>query len=176
MPQARCSLAAFVVGSDIFVPGGYDDNIGGDQVSVFKLDTVANVWITVAQMPVACFCHSASVLGGLVYIVGAGEEFQDVLRFDPTYDVWITLAPTLTAKENGCSFVLGGCLYAGGGPGASVERYDVVNNTWTAVADMLQDRSCFGAVIIGSTVPFEEQDLFDSLIAEASKRHLSTSC
>jgi hypothetical protein len=179
MPQARDSLAVCMVGSDIYVPGdfGQDDEIFGDQVSVLKFDTVANVWSTVAPTPVACSSHSVSVLRGLVYVVGAGREGQNVLRFDPANDVWITLAPTLTAKFEGCSFVLDGCLYAVGGSHrflvprvpATVERYDVVKNTWTSVADMLQDRLAFGAVTIRSAVSFEEQNLFDSLIADASE-------
>jgi hypothetical protein len=126
-------------------------------------------------MPLGCVGHSASVLDGMIYIVGAGPTRKDVLRFDPASDAWTTLTLTLTAKHGGCTFVLGGCLYAAGGSSSpsSVERYDVVNNTWTAVADMLQARSYPCAVTIESTVPAEEQDLFDSLIAEASGRRAS---
>jgi hypothetical protein len=56
-----------------------------------------------------------------------------------------------------------------------MERYDVTSNTWTVVADILQSRSSFRAVTIGSTGPAEEQDLFDSLITKASERRPSTS-
>jgi hypothetical protein len=68
--------------------------------------------------------------------------------------------------------VLGGCLYAAGGDvdGSNVERYDVVSDTWTKVADMLEGRDHFCAVTIGSAGPAVEQDLFDSLIAKASNR------
>jgi hypothetical protein len=50
-----------------------------------------------------------------------------------------------------------------------VERYDVANDTWTAVADMLQHRNGFGAVTIEVASPAEDQNLFDSLIAQASQ-------
>jgi hypothetical protein len=45
----------------------------------------------------------------------------------------------------GSSFVLSGILYAAGGEGAhsSVEQYDVVNDTWTAVADVLESPNFF---------------------------------
>jgi hypothetical protein len=49
-----------------------------------------------------------------------------------------------------------------------VERYDIATNTWTAVADMLEDRCSSCAVCIESEGPTEEQDLFDSLITKAS--------
>jgi hypothetical protein len=81
--------------------------------------------------------------------------------------------PTSKVRQGGFSFVVGGCLYAAGGiiddGDASVERYDVASNMWTAVADMLHARNSCGAVTIGSTGPAEEQDLFDSLIAKASR-------
>jgi hypothetical protein len=53
------------------------------QVSVFKYDTVSNEWSTLSPMPGACDYHSASVLDGLVYIVGDGANSREVLRFDP---------------------------------------------------------------------------------------------
>jgi hypothetical protein len=53
------------------------------------------------------------------------------------------------------------------GNGSSVERYDVATDTWTAVADTLEERYVFGAVTIGSAGLAEEQDLFDSLIGRA---------
>jgi hypothetical protein len=172
LPQARYGVAACAIRSDIFVLGGHSAADGGSQTSVYKLDTVTNQWSILAPMPLACNMHSASVLDGMIYILGAGPTRQDVLRFDPANNVWSTLTPTLTAKFGGCTFVLGGCLYAAGGTRSpsSVERYDVTSNTWTAVADMLQGRSFFRAVTIGSTGPTEEQNLFDSLITKASGR------
>jgi N-acetylneuraminic acid mutarotase len=69
MPEARYAHAACAIGSDIFVFGGSDE-LGGDQDSVFKYDTVANEWSTLAPMSYACSEHTASVLDGLVYILG----------------------------------------------------------------------------------------------------------
>jgi hypothetical protein len=71
-----------------------------------------------------------------------------------------------------CSmFALSGNLFAIGGQGSesSVERYNVATDTWTAMADLPHGRMGFGAVSIGSAGPAEEQDLFDSLIAQASR-------
>jgi hypothetical protein len=166
--DARYAHAACAIGSDIYAFGG----LGGDQyqASVFKFDTDVNEWHTLAPMPRDCSWHCASVLDGLVYVVGAGLNNRQVMCFDPASAVWSTSAPTLVSRKYGVSFVLGGCLYAAGGDGgySSVERYDVASNTWEAVVDMLEGRRLFGAVTIDSSGPAEEQDLFDSLIAKAS--------
>jgi hypothetical protein len=131
---------------------------------VFKYDTVADEWSTMAPMPHACSCHSASVLDGLVYIVGAGESRHEVLRFDLPSGVWSTLAPTENSRDIGSSFVLGGCLYAVGDEAYSAR---VASNTRADVADMLEGRGFNSAATICSTNPADEQDFFDALIANA---------
>jgi hypothetical protein len=165
-------MAACAIGSDIYVFSGISG--GPAPASVFKLDTAADEWSTLAPMPFTCSYCSASVLGGLVYIVGAGASDREVLRFDPASGTWskFTLAPTSSSRTYGASFVVGGCLYGAGGSGrqhSSVQCYNVVSNTWADVADMLGGRHHFCAVAIESVGPAEELDLFDSLIAKASR-------
>jgi hypothetical protein len=164
MPEVRSRFAACVVGTDIYVFGGIDDN-REEQASVFKYDTKANTWDVLGPMQVAPYGSSVSVIDGLIYMTGAGEHGHDFLRFEPTTSVWSTLASTLCRQSYNANFVLGGSLYAAGR--TTTERYDAVTNTWTAVANMLEDRSFFGAVAIGPIENAEEQDLFDSLIAKA---------
>jgi N-acetylneuraminic acid mutarotase len=176
MPSARSVAAACAIGRNIYVFGGKDD--GDDaQDSVFKYDTVADEWSTLAPMPYLSSLvdnYSASVHGGLVYIIGFRSDNNDFFSFDPVSGVWSALAPTLYNHFHGASFVLAGCLYAAGGSrhmqqgGSSAERYDIHSDTWTAVADLNQGRSSCCAVTIGYSGPAEEQDLFDLLITKAS--------
>jgi N-acetylneuraminic acid mutarotase len=170
MPEPRRLHAACAIGSNIYVFGGrFRHEV---QTSVFKYDTVTNTWSTLAPMPLPCADHSVSVLNGdQVYIVGAGDDGKSVLRFDTASGVWSTLRDTSNNKCGSATFVLGGCLYVAGGDGNSsnVERYDVASDTWTAVADMLEGRATFCAVTIRSAEPAEDQDLFDSLIAKATR-------
>jgi hypothetical protein len=172
MPFASQNLAACAIGSDVFAFGGYRGG-GGSFTSVIKFDTVANEWIILAAMPVACCLHSANVLNGLVYIVGAGRASRQVLCFDPVTDGWSEVASTSKKRQEGSTFVLGGCLYAAGGSGngSSVERYNAATNTWTVMGNMLEaaGRLSFGAVTLGSPGRPEEKDLFDVLIAKASQ-------
>jgi hypothetical protein len=170
LPEARVACAASAVGNDLYVFGGF---AGGRQAqaSVFKFDTIANNWSILAPMPHFCAIHSACELNGLIYIIGAGMTHREVLRFNPAMgagDAWSTLAPTAKNRRGCSSFTLRGFLYAAGGEDQeSVERYDVATDTWTFVANMLENRRFFGAVTIGSEGPAEEQDFFDSLIDEA---------
>jgi N-acetylneuraminic acid mutarotase len=173
MPEGRTHLPASFIDSNIYVFGGANNRQA--QTSVFKLDTEANEWSTLAPMPHASDGHTASVLDGLVYIVGAGINGCEVLSFAPSSGAWRTLAPTSISRKYGASFVLGGCMYVTGGDRGeyptSVERYEVTSDTWTVtVADMLEGRRYSSAVTIGSAGPVEDQDLFDSLIAKASSR------
>jgi hypothetical protein len=65
------------------------------------------------------------------------------------------------------SFVLNGRIYVAGGHNgrqilASVERYDVVSNTWSLVGNMNQARAGFAAHAM-----VVEKNLFDSLVSKA---------
>jgi hypothetical protein len=160
MPEARRNHAACAIGSDIYVFGGR--STVESQTSVFKFATETNIWSTLEPMPLPCSYHSVSVLDDdQVYIVGAGIDGKCVLRYD-------------TAKQNRATFVLDGFLHVvgGGRNRSSVERYDVVADTWTAVASMLEGRICLCAVTIRSVDSAEEQDLFDSLIVRAARKHM----
>jgi N-acetylneuraminic acid mutarotase len=173
MPEARIKAAACTVGNAIYVFGGklrWDDL---PSTSVYKFETEVNEWSTLAPMPKACYLRSATLLGGLIYIVGGGGNGRTVLCFDPESLAWSTLAPTSSCRRRAASFVLGGRLYVIGGgnqsSSSSMECYDVARNMWTDAASMLEGRRYFGAITIGLTGPAEEQDLFDSLIAKSLK-------
>jgi hypothetical protein len=125
MPQARCASIACVVDSDIYVFGGIFARL--THSSVFKYDTEVNEWSTLAPIPHPCRYHSAQVLDGLVYIVGA-DDGSTTLRFDPETDIWSTLSHTSLSRMYGSSLILDGILYAAGEENSatsSVKRYDV---------------------------------------------------
>jgi hypothetical protein len=174
MPEPRKLHAACAIGSDIYVFGGRF-NVSGNKRSVFRFDTETNTWSTLEPMPLPCSVHRVNVLDGhLVYIVGTGEDGKGVLLFDTDSGVWSTLGATSSSKLGSVTFVVSGCLYVAGGEGnkpSSVERYDVATDTWTAMVDMLDGRADFCAVTIASVDPAEEEVLFDSLIAKATKEH-----
>jgi N-acetylneuraminic acid mutarotase len=158
------------LGSDIYVFGGYD-NEGTNHASIFNYDTVANTWTTLAPMPTSGVYPGVATLDGRIYVTGMGDSGKEFLFFDLTSGAWSNLARTRHNRQQGSLFVLGGCLHAAGGHGnhKTVERYDVATDAWTAAADMLEGRRLFGAVTIPAAGPAEEQNLFDALIAKATR-------
>jgi N-acetylneuraminic acid mutarotase len=158
------------LGSDIYVYGG-GDNRGAQHASVFKYDTVADVWTTLAPMSTFGVYHGVATLDGQIYLMGVGNSGKTALLFNPASGVWVNLAPTLRNRQKGSLFVLDGCVHAAGGNGndTSVERYDAGTDTWTAAANMLEGRMLSGAVTIPAAGSAEEQNLFDTLIAKATR-------
>jgi hypothetical protein len=169
MPEARFAHAACVIGSDIYVFGGCD-NIHKQRDSVFMYDTFANIWTTLAPMPTFGVHPGVPTLDDRIYLAGMGGSGQNAHIFDPASGVWSSLTPTMHNRQQGSLFVLGGCVHAAGGHDilSSVERYDGGTDTWTAAADMLEDRRLFGAVTIPAARPAEGQNFFDVLIAKAT--------
>jgi hypothetical protein len=173
MPKARFGAATCAVGSDIYVFGGHISDIQAHS-SVFKFDTEANEWSTLAPMPHPCCYHSANLLDGVVSIVGAAATHHRLMRFNPASGAWRTLAPTSTRKLGEAAFVIGGSLYAAGSleNGKSLEQYSVATDTCAAaMADMPVGRGLFAAVAIKSAGSVEEHDIFDELIAKAPKKN-----
>jgi hypothetical protein len=163
MPRALINCSACVLGSFIFVCGGFDGRRSAD---TFCYNTVTNVWTTLAPMPEARIGHNVCALSGLIYSIG-----DSVLRFDSEANLWSTVAPMLCSRDDLESFVLGGSMYAAGGFNgedilSSVERYDVASDSWEVVSDMALSgaRSDFGVQMMRLEV-----GLFDILESRARR-------
>jgi hypothetical protein len=169
LPEPIRAPAVCSIGSAVYVFGGVDSE--GDMLaSVFKYDTLTDVWSILAPMPRVCTGHRASHVDGRVYIMKAGVSEQESMCFDPVTGVWCMLAPT-TFDRNIAAFTLSGCLHVKRRmrSASTIERYDVATDTWTAVTDLPHGWIACNAIGIESC-PAEEQDLFDSLIAQAAAR------
>jgi hypothetical protein len=152
MPGVRIALAVCAIGSLIYVLGGYDGTQEMDTLLMY--DTETNLWSTLASMPQSSWYHSVSVLDGICHVVGGGGGYR-TFRFDPASIAWSTLAPTFYVRDFGTFFVLDGCLYAAGGEESiqGMERNGLANNEWKQAEEMLDGRSGFYAVTIGSAGP-----------------------
>jgi hypothetical protein len=175
MPAERDHAAACVVGSDIFIFGGYDD----DEKATFTTycySTETKTWVTLAPMPEANHGHSVYVLDGLTYVIG-GERIDDnrslssVHRFDPVANSWIEVAPMSVARYSFGAFLLDGSIYAVGGRDGdsrltSMERYCVASDSWSEVSNGMLDqaRSALRTIVMRLKV-----DFFDSLMVQAKR-------
>jgi N-acetylneuraminic acid mutarotase len=172
MPEERDCAGACVLGSDIYIFGGKNDNVPPTSTT-YRLNTETNEWATLSPMPEAKSDHSVCVLNGLIYLMGGDGDDDDAVRsvhrFDPVANLWSTVAPMSVARTTLRSFVLGGSIYAVGGYGggnrlSSMERYSVASDSWSEVlgGELSRTREAFGALVVRS-----EMNLFDSLIIKA---------
>jgi N-acetylneuraminic acid mutarotase len=86
MPEELDSAGACVIGGDIYVFGGNDEE-GETTSTTYRFSTESNEWVTLAPMPDTLNEHSVCVLDGLIYVMGGldrdnnfGNGFD---RFDP---------------------------------------------------------------------------------------------
>jgi N-acetylneuraminic acid mutarotase len=183
IPEVRDNAGACVLGSDIYIFGGNDENYTATSTT-YRFSTATNEWATLAPMPEAKSQHSVSVLNGLICILGGLDSDDDdecinsVHRFDPTSNLWSAVAPMSVARASLGSFVMDGIIYAVSGFSkgsrlSSMERYSVALDSWSDVrrGELGAARSCFGAVVVQVEV-----DFFDSLIAKAQSEGLSSAC
>jgi N-acetylneuraminic acid mutarotase len=88
MPEPRYDVTACVVGSDIYVFGGFRrEHSGCGNESVFKYNTQIDEWSKLAPMPAGDHGVSAIELGGVIHIVGVGDTSCGLMRYDPVLGV-----------------------------------------------------------------------------------------
>ena len=127
-------------------------------------------WSSGADAPLPARSQAASgdtTHARFLYVIGgasSGAVLPDLKRYDPVTDTWTPLASMLTARAGAVAaavdnniFVIGGRLSAAGpcngGPYlATVEKYDVDANTWSAVAPLPSPRSDLAAVAHGGKI------------------------
>jgi hypothetical protein len=169
MPNALSNCSACVLGNDIFVFGGSDGECLAE--STFCYNMITKVWTTITPMPETKKNHSVSVMSGLIYVVGGmvGAKEIDIVRsvhkYDPAANSWSTVAPLLSPRFGLASFVLGGRLYAAGAYSGvhdltSVERYNVILDSWETLRGMELGSHCVDFCAQGMWL---EVDLFDNL-------------
>ncbi len=137
MPTPRESLAAVVVGTQLYALGGHTTG-GAAVATVEAYDGTANTWTTKASLPSARAALGAAVIGNVIYAVGGGEAGAELNTLD-AYDVgtntWTSRAPMPTPRRFLAVAVVNGLLYAIGGDNAgTVEAYDPSTNMWTTKA------------------------------------------
>ena len=143
MPTPRESLAAVVVGTQLYALGGHTTG-GAAVATVEAYDGTANTWTTKASLPSARAALGAAVIGNVFYAVGGGETGAELNTLD-AYDSGSTPGPRARPCRRRAAIlavaVVNGLLYAIGGDNAgTVEAYDPATNTWTTKASSANAR------------------------------------
>lgn len=175
IPLARSELAAAVIGTRIYVVGGFG---GGERVDRFE--TTTGIWQQVADLPEAVHHAGVAALDGRIYVAGGYRiegmtELAAVWSYDPASDIWEQRANLPTARGALGLAAVGGKLYAiggarghlGGPVTGAVEEYDPATNRWEPRAEMLTPREHLAVVsadglvfAVGGRANGDERDLF----------------
>jgi hypothetical protein len=147
LPTARSSAAVTVVGSDIYVIGGFTWTAGGSRqplASNEMYDHSSGTWQTRAPMPTPRGLAAIGEIDGLVYVVGGQAPDSCDLNqvYDPDADHWAPAAPLPSARAGMAAGVVESGLYLCGGSGDGekvldmLQLYDPVKDAWSTLPPM----------------------------------------
>jgi N-acetylneuraminic acid mutarotase len=159
-PQNEAVVA--VLGSRIYVMGGFAPGVEGpiDRVQIYDVDK--NQWSDGTPLPDPVHHHGAAVVGGKIYVVGGFHQpfpKRDPIDlawvFDPTTNHWDKRAPMPSKRGAMVVGAIGNIIYAAGGehlrpPGQPVPQgapapyepitdftaYDTVADRWSTLPGM----------------------------------------
>jgi hypothetical protein len=165
-PNARAGATAAVVGSRIYLMGGYNAANPTGLALVDVLDTQTGVWSTGPVAPTARFYSCSATIGSSIYLVDGTQSTLDspstsaLESLDTTTGTWSTLASaSFSVSHPGCA-VLAGLLYVNGGDASSAgfseliasQWYDPILNIWSSTSYFSYNRTRHASVAIGGRV------------------------
>jgi len=129
--------------------------VGGGRV---KADFI---WTQEADMPIQRYQHSASVVGGKIYVIGGWDlqwgALTRVDEYDPVTDTWTREADMPTARGFTSASVVNEKIYVMDGdaeaePISIVEVYDPVTDTWAEQTELPTKRSQFTTSVVDGII------------------------
>lgn len=145
--------AAAVLGTRIYLIGGFNTTTNVPTSTVLVYDTLTHAWSSAAPLPSPRGGHGAIVLDGRIHVVGGGNDrttLADHDAYDPATGTWEPLAPLPRSEGSPALAVRDGKLYAIGGRSGpadfgAVDVYDPATDRWTA-GPSITPRATSGAV------------------------------
>ena len=160
-PTPVSNVGAAVLGTEVFVPGGYDSEERVlSTVEVYQPDK--DTWRQASPLPAPRCGYAIATAGGKLYLFGGWDGARytgDVLIYNPSEDRWSTGTPmgqgrgfAAAATVDGRIYVVGG--YDESGEMASCEVYDPAlegsgKSPWKALAPMSQPRGGLALAAVG---------------------------
>jgi N-acetylneuraminic acid mutarotase len=161
MLTARWNMASAVVDGKIYTIGGalsFQIGVSAGVGTLEVYDPANDTWTAKDDAPTAREAASASVVNGMIYVMGGGAPGGVILNlveaYDPATDTW-TEKTSMRYKRHALSTcVVDGKIYAmGGGRGEwDVEEYDPATDNWTTKVPMLVGVGYFGAGVIDGII------------------------
>merc|ERR1719414_1098211 len=108
MISKRGKFAAAVLGSQLYVLGGYDHRSA--PAAVERYDTRSTSWSKAPAMSCERADFAAAVAGGMLYAIGGMDEdsaeLETAERFDPRTGTWSEVAPMSKSRCGHCAVSL----------------------------------------------------------------------
>src|SRR5688500_3518178 len=159
LPEGMNAPAAAVIGSRIYLIGGFSgvSNMPTDRVRVY--DTRTKQWTVAAPLPAPRGGHAAVVRAGRIHVFGGGNNrstIADHSVYDPASNTWTDRAPLPRAEGSPAGVVFENAVWAiGGRSGPSdfgdVYIYDAAADRWNT-GPSIEPRGTAGAVVFDHTI------------------------
>lgn len=163
MPTPASNICAAVIGTDIYIPGGYN----GAYLNTLQVyHTTSDTWSTIATdpLPVGLSGPGCAALNGLLYVFGGSSAsgYQSAAYvYNPAAAAgvrWTTLPSMAYARAFLAGVAANGKIYAIGGRDLGipnfnyVEAYNPADGAWHTVTHMLEPRAGVGAYAVGNSI------------------------
>lgn len=162
LPAQRVKPGLAAIGHTLYALGGREDD--ADAATIFAYDTRRDVWNESGELPYGARHGAACAADGIVYYGGGftaqpSRTFQRAfVMFDPQVGDVKPLADMPEPRTAHALVASGGAVYALGGvdtdkrPTATVFRYDIVSDEWSACRKLASARAVFACDISGSKI------------------------
>ncbi len=164
-PTARFRHVAARLGTKLYIAGGrdvYDTIIS----TIDVYDTILDSWATISTIwPTATSDGGAFTYNSNVLLIGGYDQFynltSNLTAFDPSTNAFTTKASMTYSRGDVAVTVNNNYAYVLGGWNASdyfctalnyAERYDMINDQWESIDNMLYKRGDLAAGAIGNYV------------------------
>jgi hypothetical protein len=154
--------ATLLASGDVLVAGGLVQDLVPEAE---RYHPMTGTWTATAPLQRGRYGHSATLLpNGTVLVAGGFSTDDDALPsasaelYDPDSETWgptasmasVRAGHTATLLPDGTVLVTGGASYNGGNgsPLDTVERYDPVDGSWSAVRPMIHARAAHTATLL----------------------------
>jgi len=136
-----------VIGSNIFVIGGFDGMENFNSCRCFNAET--KTWKEISPMHERRCYVSVVVIDNIIYAMGGynGHHRQNTAeKYNPITNQWSMISPMHVQRSDASATTLNGRIYITGGFDGreclnSAEMYDPASNTWTLLPPMRSRRS-----------------------------------
>jgi N-acetylneuraminic acid mutarotase len=162
MPTPASNICAAVIGTDIYIPGGYD--LIGTYLNTLQVyHTTTDTWTTVTTdpLPTGAIGPGCAALSGKVYVFGGingGGYLSSAYVYNPAAAAgsrWTTLPSMTYPRAYLAGAAVNGKIYAIGGLTSSpdlayVEAFNPADGSWHTVSSLNNARGGPGAFSLGN--------------------------